>query len=277
MSLRVVPVDLLVLSNKLQCRVSVPDGVIDEYVARWKDSELTFPFPPVTVVSVDGLLYVVDGFCRVQSAILAGVEKLECNVETGTWSHAIELACGANADHGLRRTNDDKHRAVEVALEHFGKYSDRKIAKIANVSHTFVALLRKNKNEHDAFSEPVKPKKLKPKEESPQEESIEDHAETQEQKSSKPICPECKKHVAAVLTDGGTACSLCLCPLDAKETHEEDEIQSGNVATEVVDAELLAKVKTRFGQLVRAIEDASLESVFASEVKAINEKLKGIK
>jgi hypothetical protein len=232
----------------------------------------------VTVVSVEGLLYVVDGFCRVQSAILAGVEKLECNVATGTWSHAIELACGANADHGLRRTNDDKHRAVEVAVEHFPKYSDRKIAKIANVSHTFVALLRKDKNEAtDAFSEPVKPKKLKPKEATPQGGSVDDDAEIQEQKSSKPICPECKKHVAAVLTDGGTACSLCLCPLNAKETHEEEEEKSGNVATKQIDSELIAKVKTRFGQLVRAIEDASLESTFAAEVKAINEKLKGIK
>lgn len=48
---------------------------------------------------------------------------------------------GANASHGLRRTNDDKRRAVRTLLNDLEwlAWSDREVARACGVSHTFVA------------------------------------------------------------------------------------------------------------------------------------------
>jgi chromosome segregation ATPase len=51
---------------------------------------------------------------------------------------------GANSEHGLQRTNADKRKVVEAAIAHprlQGK-SNREIADICKVSHSFVAAIR---------------------------------------------------------------------------------------------------------------------------------------
>lgn len=57
---------------------------------------------------------------------------------------AILYAVGANASHGLRRSNQDKRRAVETLLkdEEWGKWSDSEIGRRAHVSHPTVAKIR---------------------------------------------------------------------------------------------------------------------------------------
>jgi hypothetical protein len=54
------------------------------------------------------------------------------------------FSVGANASHGLRRTNGDKRRAVLVLLKdsEWAQRSDRWIAEKCGVSNTFVAGLR---------------------------------------------------------------------------------------------------------------------------------------
>lgn len=51
---------------------------------------------------------------------------------------------GANAHHGLRRTNTDKRKAVETLLKdgEWAKWSNNKIAKMCGVSQPFVSSLR---------------------------------------------------------------------------------------------------------------------------------------
>ena len=58
-------------------------------------------------------------------------------VRAGTRRDAILFAVGANGDHGLRRTNEDKRRSVLVLLrdEEWGAKSDRWIATQAGVSN----------------------------------------------------------------------------------------------------------------------------------------------
>lgn len=57
---------------------------------------------------------------------------------------AILHSAGANADHGLRRTNDDKRRAVLMLLqdEVWGQWNDSKIARACAVSQPFVTKVR---------------------------------------------------------------------------------------------------------------------------------------
>lgn len=57
---------------------------------------------------------------------------------------AILHSAGANAAHGLRRTNADKRRAVLMLLEdeEWATWADREIARRCAVDHTFVGRMR---------------------------------------------------------------------------------------------------------------------------------------
>ena len=62
----------------------------------------------------------------------------------GTRRDAVLHSVGANAQHGLRRTNADKRRAVETLLrdEEWSGWSDSEIARRCGVSHPTVAKVR---------------------------------------------------------------------------------------------------------------------------------------
>jgi hypothetical protein len=70
--------------------------------------------------------------------------KIAVDVRPGDKRAAILFSVGANASHGLRRTNGDKRRAVLVLLKdsEWAQRSDRWIAEKCGVSNTFVASLR---------------------------------------------------------------------------------------------------------------------------------------
>ncbi|MEX2673523.1 MAG: hypothetical protein WD294_15600 [Phycisphaeraceae bacterium] len=65
---------------------------------------------------------------------------------------AILYSVGANADHGLRRTNADKRASVETLLadDEWAKWSDNKIAKACGVSPTTVGTARSSLSNLDS-------------------------------------------------------------------------------------------------------------------------------
>jgi hypothetical protein len=69
---------------------------------------------------------------------------LSCEVRQGTLRDAIKYSLSANVEHGLRRTNADKRRAVEIAIadEEWRQLSDRAIADMCGVSNNFVGTIR---------------------------------------------------------------------------------------------------------------------------------------
>ena len=71
--------------------------------------------------------------------------EILAEVRAGTSRDAILYAIGANAAHGLRRTQADKRRAVERLLKdpEWSRWSDRKIAEAAKVDHKTVAAIRR--------------------------------------------------------------------------------------------------------------------------------------
>lgn len=139
---RKVPVAELVRDERLQARAAVDLGMVEEYSAAYAaKAEL----PPPEVYEVDGVLYVVDGWHRVAAAHAAGVRWLRVAiVGTGTLDEAIWCATAANRVHGLRRTAEDKRRAVLMALETpIGQeQSSRAIADHCGVSDHFVSKVR---------------------------------------------------------------------------------------------------------------------------------------
>lgn len=126
-----------------QPRSTIDAHLVDEYSAAMVEGAI---FPPI-VLFFDGVAYwLADGFHRYFAALGAFGEDSEANSEIhlGTVRDAILYSVGANAAHGLRRTNEDKRRAVRTLLndETWAKWSDREIAKRCAVDGKTVAALR---------------------------------------------------------------------------------------------------------------------------------------
>lgn len=136
-----LPLKKIVFDVNTQMRERIDGDVVNEYRDCMKDG---VKFPPV-VVFFDGSTYwLADGYHRWHAASEAGIETLQCDVRQGSRRDAILYACGANTCNGLRRTNEDKHRAVKTLLAdaEWCQWSDHAIADRCGVSQPFVGKLR---------------------------------------------------------------------------------------------------------------------------------------
>ena len=141
MAKRVLKLSKIRLDGNTQPRVELESSVVSEYQNAYEAGET---LPPLEVM-FDGTDYWLwDGFHRRFGADNAGLDKLPCNVTDGTREDAQWASYGANATHGLRRTNEDKAKAVRAALRHpeGAKRSDNDIAKHVGVSDKTVAKYR---------------------------------------------------------------------------------------------------------------------------------------
>jgi hypothetical protein len=86
-----------------------------------------------------------DGFHRYFAAQASGLTGFEVIYKPGTMEDAQDLSYGVNASHGLPPSKKDKEHRVRNALskERHQDKSDREIAKLCEVSHTFVASIRR--------------------------------------------------------------------------------------------------------------------------------------
>jgi hypothetical protein len=124
-----------------QPRVGMDAETVSEYAEAMAGGET---FPPVTVYYDGTDHWLADGFHRVNAALNAGLAEIPADVRQGTLDDAKWHAAGANATHGLRRTNADKRKSVELALstERGRASSDRVIADQCGVSHPTVTAVR---------------------------------------------------------------------------------------------------------------------------------------
>jgi hypothetical protein len=74
-------------------------------------------FPAITVASLDGRLYVLDGFHRVEAALLAGIPELNAKIAKLTEKAADREALKANTQHGLNLNQKDKRNIFRIYLE----------------------------------------------------------------------------------------------------------------------------------------------------------------
>lgn len=125
-----------------QPRAQTDQKTVTEYA---EDMTEGAKFPPVVVFTDKGEYWLADGFHRVLAARVIGSREIEADIRVGAQRDAMLYACGANAAHGMRRTNEDKRRAVFRLLgdSEWSKWSDREIARRCAVSHPLVAELRK--------------------------------------------------------------------------------------------------------------------------------------
>lgn len=124
-----------------QTRASLQPDAVNDYAEAIQAGD---KLPPVTVY-YDGTTYwLADGFHRYAAHKKLEAREIEADVKQGEKRDAVLHSVGANATHGLRRTNEDKRRAVTVLLEdnEWREWSDREIGRRAGVSNRFVSNMR---------------------------------------------------------------------------------------------------------------------------------------
>ena len=111
------------------------------------------PDPVVFLITGKGYC-LVDGFHRFEALCKLGRKTATFLVKSGTVKDAIFYAVGANADHGMKRTNKDKRRAIEEGHKNDPKMSNRELAKLCRVSHTLVSEVRSEMTELEEDEKP---------------------------------------------------------------------------------------------------------------------------
>lgn len=111
-----VPIADIDVAGSTQVRVSLSLSTIEDYAQALADGVL---LPPVRLARTgDGRLYVIDGFHRIQAAKGLGRRDVDAEVEDGSEVTAVWSALAANREHGIRMTQADKARAIDLALKH---------------------------------------------------------------------------------------------------------------------------------------------------------------
>jgi len=101
--------------------------------------------PPVDLVWDGTNYWLVGGFHRLEAHIRAGKSAIKAVVTSGKLRDALLAAVSENTSHGLRRTNADKRRAVEVLLTdpEWSIWGDREIARLCGIGYTLVGTVRR--------------------------------------------------------------------------------------------------------------------------------------
>lgn len=139
-----IKISEIIADPKLQSRQGMDSAVVAEYAEAMRGGAV---FPPIVVFAAADIVWsyvLADGFHRHAATVEAGFSEIEAEVRIGGRREALLYSLGANASHGLRRTNEDKRKAVETLLldPEWAKWSDREIARHANVSAPMVGKIR---------------------------------------------------------------------------------------------------------------------------------------
>ena len=133
--------DQIRIDGGTQPRVSIDEQTVADYADLYANGT---NLPPV-VVFFDGAAYwLADGFHRYWANRRIDCEYIFADVRQGTQRDAILHSVGANAEHGLRRTNDDKRKAVRTLLDDdkWSTWPQVKIARTCGVTPEYVSRLK---------------------------------------------------------------------------------------------------------------------------------------
>jgi hypothetical protein len=136
-----VKIDAIRIDGGTQCRLVIDQPTVYSYLEAMKEGDV---FPLMETVFDGSTHWLIDGFHRYHAYKLLGIKEIEIQYKPGTLQDAQIEALKANSKHGKPLTNEDKRNKVEMALtiEGFDKKTNYEIAKICQVSQSFVASVR---------------------------------------------------------------------------------------------------------------------------------------
>jgi len=129
------------MDSSIQCRASYNKATVTDYAERMSCED---EFPPIVLFGTETKSWIGDGWHRILAARQIGAVGILAEINPGGRAEALKYALGANSAHGIRRTNADKRRCVEIALREFPKLSSRAIAELCGVSPQTVSTWRDN-------------------------------------------------------------------------------------------------------------------------------------
>lgn len=129
------------LDGGTQPRAALDQELIAEYAEAIREGAV---FPPGDAFYDGSSYWLADGFHRWHGHDLASKATMDVIIHQGTQRDAVLFSVGVNAEHGKRRTNEDKRRAVMVLLRdpEWSQWAAREIARQCKVSHQLVNNLR---------------------------------------------------------------------------------------------------------------------------------------
>lgn len=134
-----VLIEAIEFDGSTQARAMLSDEAVADYAQLMESGT---ELPPIVVFHDGSAYWLADGYHRYHAASKLSHKLIRAEVHKGTKEDAAWFAAGANLQHGLRRTNADKRRAVEMALRLRPESSDRAIAEHCGVSDKTVAAVR---------------------------------------------------------------------------------------------------------------------------------------
>jgi hypothetical protein len=146
-NIEVLPLKKIRLDGGTQARERLNDQAVKDYCESYARGERL----PPPVCFFDGKHYwLADGFQRVEAKRHLMAEDMDVEVRNGSQRDAVLYAAGANAEHGARRTVEDKRRAVAMILsdKEWRGRTDGWIAEVCRVSLDLIQRVR-----HDLYGE----------------------------------------------------------------------------------------------------------------------------
>jgi len=133
------------LDGGTQPRTNMDQEVVAEYADYLMDG---VKMPSLTVFHDGTYYWLADGFHRYFAHKKSDIKEAECDVRQGSLRDAILFSVGANDNHGLRRSNEDKRKAVVTLLDdiEWSDWADREIARQCRVSVMTVGRIKKSLN-----------------------------------------------------------------------------------------------------------------------------------
>lgn len=150
--------DKIRIDGGTQSRVRIDQNL----VARYADDLLNgIKFPPIEVFFDGEYYWLGDGFHRYFANKRINSPSIESIVHNGTVRDATLFGFSANIHHGQPATIEDKRKAVLAMLHdiEWQDLSNRDIAKVCGVSHTYVNMLRTQLENNKGGNVSTKPKK----------------------------------------------------------------------------------------------------------------------
>ena len=144
MSEQMLDISKIRIDGDTQPRLAIDQTVVAEYADLLESGTV---FPPVQVVSDGAVHWLVDGFHRYFAHRKRGRKQIKAEVTTGLQDEAQWLSLSANKAHGLRRTNNDKAKAVIKALKMRSELTDNAIAEHVGVATNTVCKYRSSMEE----------------------------------------------------------------------------------------------------------------------------------
>lgn len=139
MAEQLIDMSVVRIDGDTQPRTAINPGIVQEYA---EALEAGVEFPAVTVVHDGATYWLVDGFHRFFAHRRLNRTQIKAEVIAGELTDARWLSVAANKAHGLRRTNEDKAKAVVKALKLKPDLSNHAIAEHIGVGETMVRRYR---------------------------------------------------------------------------------------------------------------------------------------